>query len=1046
MEYDKEMLDEFVSESREHLETIEDDFLNLETQKHNPDPELVNKVFRAIHTVKGCAGFLGMTNINKLSHVMETLLSMVRDGEILPESKFLDPLLEGVDMLNAMLDNAEHSNEMDMEEIYGKLTNLLSTETPPMVKNELDTTIQLSDVKGVDVGFDITEFTLKNIEPDEFLYVLKYDLIEFTKKGGKSPVALIKQLLSAGTIVEAQIETTSDDLHNGIPEGPLRYDVLYSTKVSMDNIFNTVELPESLIVQVEKDGLKKGGSDEDIKKQEDASEEKKLTTISPQPSEPAKPPASQTTAAPAPQKSSTSSERSNTIRINVEILDQLMMLAGELVLVRNQQLLSVDKSDPVSRSIAQRLDIVTSELQESIMRTRMQPIGNVFSKFNRVVRDLGNKLNKQIEIDISGEEVELDKTILESLADPLTHLIRNCCDHGIELPEDRVKAGKPRIGRVSLQAYHEGGQINIEIIDDGKGINVEAIKRKVLEKQLKTEAELARMKENEIQSLILLPGFSTAEQISDVSGRGVGMDVVKSNIEKLGGIIDIESKYGEGSKMHLRLPLTLAIIPCLIVMVGEHRYAVPQINLEELVCLYDDNVRTKIECAGNKEVYRLRDTLLPMVRMTEVLKRPSPFTDETKAEITEMCRKQQEDMRQATPAGGLPAENKGRERVEINNDRGTLSDDNVNLKSETRNTETSQSLNFAVLKVGANRFGLIVDGVLGTEEIVVKPMHPAVKSLGCYSGATVMGDGKVALILDVDGIARHARIELNGRTDDAGAVDHIDKGNETQSVLIFKNGAKEQFAVALPLVKRIERISVSKIEHVGEKMFITIDGVSTLILRLDHHMKVSPCIEKEEMYLMIPKHVKKPFGILISGIVDIEESTVNLNTESYMEDGLLGTAIVKDHITLFIDIFKLIEIAEPSWFANRQQQQSSTEKKTRVLLVEDTPFFLQLIKGYLVNEGFEVVTATDGQAGLSLINEKDFDLIVSDIEMPVMNGFDFLKNVRSGKRQSDIPAIAVTALDSDEDRDKAVQCGFNRYETKFNRDTFLASVEEIIGH
>lgn len=1009
MEIDKEMLDEFVAESKEHLETIEDDLLNLEKQKNNPDSELINKIFRAIHTIKGCAGFLGMPNINKLSHTMETLLSMMRNGEIKPELKYIDPLLEGVDMINSMIDNVEISNEMDISEIHNKLSYLLAGGVPSQVKDKLETNLKLSDLRGNDIGFSVSEFSLKNIPDDHYLYILKYDLIEFTKKRGKSPVTLIKYLLSLGNIVESQIETPANDLNNGLPEESLKYDVLYSSKIKPDEIANAIELNEGQVVRVNKDIIKDKCL---VKIEKTKAEEPQTDSISPDKPAllaPSVESNDERSIAGVPVKSRKEDlAGTETIRINVDILDQLMMFAGELVLIRNQQLLNVDKSDSLSRRIVQRLDIVTSELQETVMRTRMQPMGNVFGKFTRVVRDLGGKLGKRIEIAISGNEVELDKTILESLADPLTHLIRNCCDHGIELPKDRIAAGKPEIGHISLSAYHEGGQINIEISDDGKGINIQAIKKKALEKQLKTEAELAQMSEKEIQSLILLPGFSTVEKVSDVSGRGVGMDVVKSNVEKLGGSIDIESTPGKWTRMHLRLPLTLAIIPCLIVVVGNYRYAIPQVNLVELVCLYDDEVRTKIECAGNKEVYRLRDSLLPMVRLSEVFGRKTRFNEQTRAEITEKHRSQQESLY-------------------LNPDK-----------------KASQSLNFAVLKIGSHRFGVIVDQVLGTEEIVVKPMHPALKSLGCYSGATVMGDGRVALILDIDGIARHAGIELNGQEAKIEDVDVKMTRTESQSVLIFKSGEEEQFAVALPLIKRIERINSSKIEKIGDKNFITLDGVSTLILKLDRFMEVSPIAQNEDMYLLLMKYINKPFGILISKLIDIEETSVELNEESYMADCLMGTSIVRDRITLFLDVYRLVERAEPSWFKNKNPECDPAMKKD-ILLVEDTPFFRQLVKGHLEADGYNVITANNGQIALSLLNESRFDLVVSDIEMPVMNGYDFIKNVRSNKCYDMMPAIALTALDSDEEKEKAKRLGFGWFQSKFNRESFLNTVKDALG-
>ncbi|OGQ94117.1 MAG: hypothetical protein A2521_13490 [Deltaproteobacteria bacterium RIFOXYD12_FULL_57_12] len=648
----------------------------------------------------------------------------------------------------------------------------------------------------------------------------------------------------------------------------------------------------------------------------------------------------------------------------------------------------------------------------------MQPIDNVFGKFPRVVRELAKKLGKQIELTMKGNEVELDKTILESLADPLTHLIRNCCDHGLEEAEVRTALGKPAIGRVWLSAYHEGGLINIEIKDDGRGIDPEALKEAAVKKGLKTEAEVAQLNDKEAISLIMLPGFSMARKVSDVSGRGVGMDVVKTNLEKLGGAVDIESRLGEGTIVHLRLPLTLAIIPCLIVMVGNYRYAIPQVNLEELVALYDQDVLTKLEYTGDREVYRLRKRLLPMIRLQEVLARSKPFTDKACAQVTEKYRKLKEiklaDYQAAKKKGAADAE-----------------------------SIVSTSLNFVVLKVGADRFGLIVDRVLGTEEIVVKPMHPALKALPCYSGATVMGDGQVALILDIEGISAYAglRYKAIGGSDDQAIEGRSDEG--TQAVLLFKNGAEEQFALALPLIRRIERIDPAGIEPVGDKEFISIDGQSTLILRLDKHLNVSSGVMRDEMFLLLPKHTKRPFGILVSTLLDIAEAPLELNIESYQEPGLLGTAIIRDHITLFIDMYRLIEKAEPGWFGTPAQKNSGG-KAVHILLAEDSPFFRQMIRGYLEDNGYQVTVAENGKIALNFLNENQFDLIVSDLEMPEMNGWEFMQEVRSGSNQRDIPSLALTSLESGKHRDRALQVGFNRYEVKIDRLRLLEAVDNLL--
>ena len=869
---DPELIEGFIAEAKEHLNAIEDDFLNLEKQKDNPDRALLDKVFRAIHSVKGAAGFLDLGNMTGLAHVMETLLSRIRVGEIRPEFEYIDALLAGVDLLTAMLDDIQHSNKVDITSVHDRLTYLLDHEPstiPPIQKSSAE--------------------------------------------------------FAAGHVKETFV--------------------------------------------LDKSGVDFG----------------------------------------------------STVRIHVDILDNLMVQAGELVLVRNQHLLSMDDSDPVSRSAAHRLDLVTSELQETIISTRMQPIGKIFGKFPRIVRELGKKLGKQIEIAISGSESELDKTIIESLADPMTHIIRNCCGHGIETPEERVRAGKPKSGHIMLTAYHEAGRVNIEISDDGRGIDPEIIREKVLEKALKTESELDLMSDKDILHLILLPGVTSADEASDVSGRGVGMDVVRTGIEKLGGSFDLESTVGEGTTIYLRLPLTLAIIPSLIVTSGGNMFAIPQVSLVELLCLYDEDLKTKIECTDDQEVYRLRDRLLPMVRLSEVLARPMPFTREVRAEITEKYRKEQEAAWQ----------------------------EYINAGGDKNGEIFSQFCNFAVVKAGNSRFGLIVDQIQGTEEIVVKPMHWAVKSLSIYSGATIMGNGKCALILDVEGIARHTGIMLDVLIDkDAEEIDRAAKDEDLQTVLLFRCGAKEQFAMALPLIRRIEPISMSDVELIDEREFITIDGSSTRVLRLDHALTVSPVVEREEMFLILPRH-KRPVGLLISGIIDIEETSAQLNVESYMEDGLLGTNIIRDSMTLFIDSYRLVEIIEPEWFADQRMGLLGTgglppETAKQILLLEDDSFFRRLIRGYLEADGYKVTTAEDGRIGLDHLDETEFDLIVSDLEMPVMDGWDFLKHVRQGAHQQDIPAMALTSLDTDEDHKRAMECGFDHYEVKLDRERFLTTVAELL--
>jgi two-component system chemotaxis sensor kinase CheA len=626
-------------------------------------------------------------------------------------------------------------------------------------------------------------------------------------------------------------------------------------------------------------------------------------------------------------------------------------------------------------------------MQGTVMLTRLQPVGNLFNRFPRLVRDLARQLGKQIELVVEGTEVELDKTILESLSDPLTHMVRNCCDHGVEPPADRARAGKPPVARVRLKARHEGSQISISVADDGKGIDPEKIRQKAVRLGLRSREDAARLSEAEALALILLPGFSTAESVTDVSGRGVGMDVVKTNLDRLGGALEIESAVGHGTTFHLRLPLTVAIIPCLIVTAGGERYAVPQKDLEELVCLHPNGSRGRVEYALDQEVYRLRDRLLPIVRLSEVLNRRRPFTAATRAEIARAHRE---------PAGdGL--------------------------------------VYFAVVKAGPHRFGLVIDRILAGEEVVVKPMHPALAALKCFSGATIMGDGRVALILDIEGVARHAGAALDTALE-AGRRAAPPAKAVGPTVLLFRAGPDEQFAVPLADVRRVEMLRAERLERVGGREFVTVEGVATPVLRLNDCLNVSPVPRQGTYYLLLPRGTAKPVGVLMSEVLDTAVLESPPSAESYHEGGVLGTATVRGRLTLVLDAARLEPRVGPA---------ALPVPGKRVLVVDDTAFFRESVRNHLESAGYEVVTVSDGAEGLRQLEAGRFDAVVSDIEMPVMNGWDFAREAR--RRGYGLPMLALTTLAGDAERARAAECGFDGFEVKLDRDRLRAAVSALFS-
>ena len=546
-----------------------------------------------------------------------------------------------------------------------------------------------------------------------------------------------------------------------------------------------------------------------------------------------------------------------TIRVDVGLLNRLMNLVGELVLARNQVLqFSGRTEDRGFLATSQRLNLITSELQESVMKTRLQPIGTVWSKFPRVVRDIATSVNKQITLTMDGAETELDRTIIEAIKDPLTHIIRNSCDHGIEKPEDRVNKGKPPVGKLSMRAFHEGGSVNIEITDDGAGINPEKVKSKAVQKGLISAEQASRMSDREAINTIFLPGFSTAEQISNISGRGVGMDVVKTNIEKIGGAVDLLSVNGSGTTIKVKIPLTLAIIPGLVVTSGGERFVIPQISLSELVRLEGANAHKQLERVHSATVYRKRGKLLPLAYLNQVLQSSQTLTDE---EVT----------------------------------------------------------NIVVLQVEGHEFGLVVDTINDTQEIVVKPLGKQLKGLTAYSGATIMGDGKVALILDVLGIAQLSGVL--GETRSALGMDE-DSANEAsleerETFLLFRAGRFERIAVPLSLVARLEEIPANSVERATGQLAVQYRGQILLLTPLIQHLDPTASYslpENQDLQVVVFKQDNSSIGLIVDHIVDIVEEKVTVKTKAKAR-GLLGSAVIGQKVTDLLNLQTIFNAVGERW-------------------------------------------------------------------------------------------------------------------------------------
>jgi two-component system chemotaxis sensor kinase CheA len=846
------LIQEFLIESREHLATIEPDLLALEAEANSPD--LINRIFRAIHSIKGASGFFGFENLKRLSHVMENALMEMRDGRLIPRPDVVEVLLNGVDKLNRMVDDIDQSEQVPCQEVIASLEVILSGGQVALPAAAAPAETSQPTAAAQEDATPASSAGQLAFEPEaaafEEALLHGHHFYAITPQEGVNQ-ALADKLASVGKILDMK------------PQG-----LLLTSVLEADLICLGFELTSDEVQEVDKDHI-----------QPKAPQPPAEVLAVPQQEGPALTPAKQQP--PVQQARSAASEMAETVRVRVELLNNLMDLAGEMVLCRNQLLRAMGQESqqkPELNTILQNVNLITSDLQEHIMQTRMQPIGSVFGKFPRVVRDLARQLNKQIQLVMSGEDVELDKSIIESLSDPLTHLIRNCCDHAIELPADRRAVGKAEGGTITLKAYHEGGQINIAIKDDGRGIDTERIAQKLISQGIYGEPEVRRMSQSDLLNAIFLPGLSTAEKVSEISGRGVGMDVVRTNIEKMGGHISIESEVGRGTTILLRLPLTLAIIPSLIVGVQNQKFALPQINLVELVCVKAEEVPERIAKVGQANVLRLRGQLLPILRLADILDIERRY---------EIDGQQLPDRRKTVPDARF---------------------EQMEAVPQNRRKEAASDYQIVVLKVGTHQYGLIVDELFDMEEIVVKPLSRYLKTCKCFAGATIMGDGRVAMILDAGGILNYAKLSFTegelAQAKEATDAQH-DSVENRQAIILFTNALHEQFALPLADVLRLEKFNTTDIERVRDREFLVYRGKSLPIIRLEDFLPVSAGPqEATEANLIIPKagHV----GIVASRILDTLEVAVTLEHTLDHPAGIAGHAIIQGHLTVFINPEQLL--------------------------------------------------------------------------------------------------------------------------------------------
>lgn len=911
-----DLIGEFITETSESLAVLDLELVKLE---QNPnDQAILGNIFRLVHTIKGTCGFLGLPRLESVAHAGENVLGKIRDGEIVVTPGAISIVLEAIDRIKNLIEHLA-SNGSEPEGEDQDLIRRLN---------------KFAETNGAESG-----------------------AAEAAPAAPKKAAETIEPRLD-GMFSPSEMKMVSSTNADTLDELERAFAAASST---LDGGLDFTKAPDTYLVAEE------------------------APAAAPPPAAPlAKPAISEQAKEKAIKqgldtdaKEGSANVANQSIRVNLEVLESLMQMVSELVLTRNQLLQVVrHRDDRELKAPLQQLSQITSELQESVMKTRMQPIGNAWSKFPRLIRDLSMELHKKIDLRMIGEATELDRQLLEMIKDPLTHMVRNSCDHGLEKPEDRVAAGKPEVGTVTLSAFHEGGHIIIEIKDDGRGLNIDRIKQKIVEKDLATDAELEQMSDEQIMQYIFKAGFSTAEKVTSVSGRGVGMDVVRTNIEKIGGTVSLSSAMGKGSTFHIKIPLTLAIVSVLLVETSGQRFAVPQLNVVELVRVGEES-EYKVETINQSSVLRLRDKLLPLMNLRDIMKLPAP------------------DAKASAELDGY----------------------------------------VAVLRIGATDFGLILDKIYDTEEIVVKPVSPVLGSIDIYSGNTILGDGSVIMILDPNGLAKCLGSRDAGAKDEVGASASLLSKEKVASFLVFAAGEGAPKAVPLELVSRLEVIDSSSVELSGHDHVVQYRGD---LMRL----KTLPgmVVPREGAFdVVVFTYDNRTIGLVVDSITDIVEAPLAIKLTAN-EEYCLGSIVISGKTTDVVDVgYLLKDLANDlNHLGNTSQRVSGV----RVLLVEDSMFFRKLIVPFLVNVGYEVEAAATPHEALDIVATRHgaFDVVITDIEMPEMDGFELAQQLRADARLARVPIIAFTSTVNDIFKQRAAKVGMNGIILKTDREALLTEI------
>lgn len=993
-EYDENLLAEFVQEGLQGLTDIEADLLSLETDGGS-DQELVNRIFRAVHTIKGNGSYLKLENLVAVAHRAESLLDRVRSGTETASAQVTDAVLAAVDSLKLMLQTNDLGATFDSRIALSKLDAALN----PTIEAPVADSLSESDIAKIQA----------TVSKKGVVFCLHLEL------------EAIRQAIDVKEGVVVGLSSIGKILHSSIPQDKIdtvakgTCTIYLETVLSADMLSDHFHLKPECVCVVDVAKLKPStGASLSPTPAKPAvaavaiAKAEKPAALAPStaPNTPAAstPPAavaasnssqsskeaSSTKSAPKPAADKNAADQS--MRVPVHILNELLEWTGTMVMARNQLMNEFDfRGNAAFRTLSQSI----TGVHETVIETRMQTTGSLFERYRRIVRDLSRQLNKEVALHIEGGDLELDRTILESFADPLTHLIRNSLDHALETPAEREAAGKNRQGNIYLRSYVHSGEIILAVEDDGRGICAKRVCEKAVSKGVITQEYANQLSEHQKVMLIFHAGFSTKDQATDVSGRGVGMDVVRNNIEAVGGSIDVVTKVGSGTTFSAILPLAKALVSssltkALIVDIQQERFAIPETAISEII-QYDEKAIANIVQVDGENVYQLRDKLVALLDLREAL-------------------------------------------------------------AMDKNFERDKHSCLVILQYRKHQFGAIVDKVLGIQEIIVRGTPKLLASCGVFSGHTVLGTGQVSLILDINGLVNKLALKFfdqkklksnrPANLDSAGPL-KTSKNLPKQKMVVFSFADHELFAIPLELVAIIERISLDSIRTVGSKEYCQIKNETISVMRLDSFLPITPFgTENKDCCLIRPAAVSYPIGILTGpnvSVIDVDD-----DFESRLDDnkGIVGTFLHNDNLVMLLDVFSVFEKHAP----DKIKKQDTQTRQAKILVAEDSLFFRKLIKQYMTREEWTVEIVNDGlEAWEKLLAEPQrYDLVISDINMPRMDGFQLASKIREDRRFDMLPLVALTTLSDDHFREKGLSLGFDRYVIKIDKNHVRSTVSECL--